>query len=86
MLTLGDTLFRTLSTSSTSIPMESPVENSLPPLSHNSKPQSLSALRKAHKERVVPELREEDLEESFVRGLFSLPFRLPSRVRDLLGL
>ncbi|KAF9466338.1 RF-1 domain-containing protein [Collybia nuda] len=27
-----------------------------------------SALKRAHKERVIPELREEDLEESFVRG------------------
>ncbi|KAF4614714.1 hypothetical protein D9613_003239 [Agrocybe pediades] len=31
-------------------------------------PRYYSALKKAHKERVVPELREEDLEESFVRG------------------
>lgn len=27
-----------------------------------------STLKKAYKERVIPELREEDLEESFVRG------------------
>ncbi|KAF8894702.1 RF-1 domain-containing protein [Infundibulicybe gibba] len=31
-------------------------------------PRNYSALKKAHKERKVPELREEDLEESFVRG------------------
>ncbi|KAJ7273559.1 RF-1 domain-containing protein [Mycena haematopus] len=29
-----------------------------------------SALKKAHKVRIVPELREEDLEEAFVRGSF----------------
>lgn len=28
-----------------------------------------SALKRAHKQRVIPELREEDLEESFVRGM-----------------
>ncbi|KAF8911154.1 RF-1 domain-containing protein, partial [Gymnopilus junonius] len=33
-----------------------------------SPPRHFSALKKAHKERVVPELREEDLEETFVRG------------------
>jgi len=27
-----------------------------------------SALKKAHQKRVVPELREEDIEEAFVRG------------------
>ncbi|TEB36217.1 hypothetical protein FA13DRAFT_1683545 [Coprinellus micaceus] len=31
-------------------------------------PMFYSALKRAHKERVVPELREEDLEEQFVRG------------------
>ncbi|KII89012.1 hypothetical protein PLICRDRAFT_108835 [Plicaturopsis crispa FD-325 SS-3] len=31
-------------------------------------PRYYSALKKAHKQRKVPELREEDLEESFVRG------------------
>ncbi|KAF9566255.1 hypothetical protein CPC08DRAFT_814834 [Agrocybe pediades] len=31
-------------------------------------PRYYSALKKAHKERAVPELREEDIEESFVRG------------------
>ncbi|OSC97616.1 hypothetical protein PYCCODRAFT_1440000 [Trametes coccinea BRFM310] len=31
-------------------------------------PRNYSQLKKAHKARVVPELREEDLEESFVRG------------------
>jgi hypothetical protein len=30
-----------------------------------------SALKKAHKLRVIPELREEDLEESFVRGMYN---------------
>ncbi len=32
-----------------------------------------SVLKNAHKERVIPELREEDLEETFVRGMSSLP-------------
>ncbi|KAF8968368.1 RF-1 domain-containing protein [Flammula alnicola] len=31
-------------------------------------PRNFPSLKKAHKERVIPELREEDLEESFVRG------------------
>ncbi|KAI0373301.1 hypothetical protein BV20DRAFT_989966 [Pilatotrama ljubarskyi] len=31
-------------------------------------PRYYSQLKKAHKERVVPELKEEDIEESFVRG------------------
>ncbi|PIL30526.1 hypothetical protein GSI_07226 [Ganoderma sinense ZZ0214-1] len=31
-------------------------------------PRYYSQLKKAHKERVIPELKEEDLEESFVRG------------------
>lgn len=34
----------------------------------SSVPRFYSQLKKAHKERVVPELKEEDLEESFVRG------------------
>ncbi|EKM83041.1 hypothetical protein AGABI1DRAFT_111562, partial [Agaricus bisporus var. burnettii JB137-S8] len=33
-----------------------------------SRPLNYSARKRAHQERVVPELREEDLEESFVRG------------------
>lgn len=32
-------------------------------------PRYYSALKKAHKDRVIPELREEDLEEAFVRGM-----------------
>ena len=32
-------------------------------------PRYYSALKKAHKDRVVPELLEEDLEEAFVRGM-----------------
>ena len=31
-------------------------------------PRYYSQLKKAHKERVIPELKEEDLEELFVRG------------------
>lgn len=31
-------------------------------------PRYFSQLKKAHKQRQVPELREDDLEESFVRG------------------
>ncbi|KAI0695434.1 RF-1 domain-containing protein [Cerioporus squamosus] len=38
------------------------------PESGPSVPRFYSQLKKAHKERVVPELKEEDLEESFVRG------------------
>ena len=30
-----------------------------------------SALKRVHKTRIIPELREEDLEESFVRGMSS---------------
>ena len=32
-------------------------------------PRFYSQLKKAHKQRVIPELKEEDLEESFVRGM-----------------
>ena len=32
-------------------------------------PRYYSALKKAHKDRPIPELREEDLEEAFVRGM-----------------
>ena len=32
-------------------------------------PRYYSALKKAHRDRVIPELREEDLEETFVRGM-----------------
>ncbi|RPD73477.1 hypothetical protein L226DRAFT_510257 [Lentinus tigrinus ALCF2SS1-7] len=38
------------------------------PESGPSVPRFYSQLKKAHKDRVVPELKEEDLEESFVRG------------------
>ena len=31
-------------------------------------PRYYSQLKKAHKERIVPELRKEDIKESFVRG------------------
>lgn len=31
-------------------------------------PRNFSALKRAHKDREIPELREEDIEESFVRG------------------
>ena len=37
-------------------------------VSNTSIPRYYSQLKKAHKERVVPELKEEDLEETFVRG------------------
>ncbi|KAJ3496459.1 hypothetical protein NMY22_g19808 [Coprinellus aureogranulatus] len=36
--------------------------------STSERPIFYSALKRAHKERIVPELREEDLEEQFVRG------------------
>ncbi|TDL27589.1 hypothetical protein BD410DRAFT_825206 [Rickenella mellea] len=36
-------------------------------------PRNYSALKRAHKERKLPTLREEDLEESFVRGMGSGP-------------
>lgn len=40
------------------------------PLSNHASPRRLnfSLLKRAHKDRVLPELREEDLEESYVRG------------------
>ncbi|KAF8188370.1 RF-1 domain-containing protein [Pholiota molesta] len=38
------------------------------PSTSTTPPRYFTSLRKAHKERVIPELREEDLEESFVRG------------------
>ncbi len=38
------------------------------PSSSPPRPLFYSSLKKAHQRRTVPELREEDLEESFVRG------------------
>ncbi|KAI0713441.1 RF-1 domain-containing protein [Earliella scabrosa] len=43
-------------------------DQSEPSVSPASIPRYYSQLKKAHKERVVPELREEDIEETFVRG------------------
>ncbi|KAF7338423.1 hypothetical protein MVEN_02068100 [Mycena venus] len=40
----------------------------VPAPARDSPPKFYSALKKAHKNRIVPELREEDLEEAFVRG------------------
>lgn len=38
--------------------------------SHNSEvPRYYSQLKKAHKQRVVPELKDDDIEEAFVRGM-----------------
>ena len=44
-----------------------PLDTSVP----QTPPRYYSALKKAHKDRVIPELREEDLEEAFVRGMSS---------------
>jgi len=44
------------------------VRNAVPPDVSSAPPRHYSALKKAHKNRVIPELREEDLTESFVRG------------------
>jgi len=68
LLTLDNGLFRPFSTSSAPTTSESHVKNASSSLAHTRKPQNLSALRKAHKERDIPALREDDLEESFVRG------------------
>lgn len=38
------------------------------PSAPSQRPPYYSALKKAHQNRTVPELREEDIEESFVRG------------------
>ncbi|KDR81829.1 hypothetical protein GALMADRAFT_221696 [Galerina marginata CBS 339.88] len=51
---------------------ENPLLGAVPPEAESTSsppPRFFSALKKAHKERVIPELREEDLEESFVRGM-----------------
>lgn len=45
-----------------------PSSNVSRPLSINQKHMNFNALKRAHTQRVVPELKEEDLEESFVRG------------------
>lgn len=45
--------------------------NAIQPVDSSSSSRSslhFSALKKAHKQRVIPELREEDLDETFVRG------------------
>ena len=44
-----------------------------------------SALKKAHRQRVIPELREEDLEESFVRGTGHLEIHLAPFIIPLLN-
>ncbi|KIM49452.1 hypothetical protein M413DRAFT_59344 [Hebeloma cylindrosporum] len=46
-----------------------PVDETCTTPSVGTPPRYFTALKKAHKERIVPELREEDLEESFVRGV-----------------
>ena len=54
-------------------------DQSEPSVSPASIPRYYSQLKKAHKERVVPELREEDIEETFVRGAGSfvlVPYHL----------
>ncbi|KAF8810145.1 hypothetical protein BYT27DRAFT_6504095 [Phlegmacium glaucopus] len=45
-----------------------PLDTIPSPSSPQTPPRYYSALKKAHKTRVIPELREEDLEEAFVRG------------------
>ncbi|KAF9476325.1 hypothetical protein BDN70DRAFT_178493 [Pholiota conissans] len=50
------------------VPLDAaPVEAFSAP-SNSAPPRYFSSLKKAHQERVIPELREEDLEEQFVRG------------------
>lgn len=48
-------------------------------------PRNFSALKKAHKQREIPELREEDLEESFVRGESHLCPKFHAECRFRLG-
>ncbi|KAF7322851.1 Peptide chain release factor C12orf65 like mitochondrial [Mycena chlorophos] len=49
-------------------PSEKASEPPAPALDNKSPRLSYSALKVAHKNRVLPELKEEDIEESFVRG------------------
>lgn len=51
---------------STSLLDAAPLDTASPP---QTPPRYYSALKKAHKDRIIPELREEDLEETFVRGM-----------------
>ncbi|KAG2020782.1 peptide chain release factor 1 [Coprinopsis cinerea AmutBmut pab1-1] len=56
-----------------SLPGAANASNAAPAEEHPSSPpstkrMSYSALKRAHTQRIVPELKEEDLEESFVRG------------------
>jgi len=52
------------------LPSENNTMSSQPPQSNPSptKRMNFSALKVAHKQRTIPEVREEDIEESFVRG------------------
>ena len=56
----------------------------VPNESKPSVPRYYSQLKKAHKERVIPELMEEDIEESFVRGAGSSVFAVPYALLMLL--
>ncbi|KAF7295061.1 C-CAP/cofactor C-like domain-containing protein [Mycena indigotica] len=44
-----------------------------------------SAMKVAHRNRILPELREEDLEESFVRGRFSQLVKTPFFILSVIG-
>ncbi|KAF5386784.1 hypothetical protein D9615_001874 [Tricholomella constricta] len=52
----------------TSVTDVAPHNDSFASFSPSHLPMNFSRLKKAHKQRVLPELKEEDLEESFVRG------------------
>ena len=50
-------------------------------------PRFFSQLKKAHKGRIIPELKEEDLEESFVRGAgYSVSVSYVLLMRIILGI
>ena len=62
-------------------PAPEPIATQTPP----AVPRYYSQLKKAHKERVVPELKEEDLEEKFVRGTFYHPEWKSALVADVIA-
>ena len=69
-------------TSSCEADSEPGIDPAVPPPNPNRK-LNYSQLKRAHANRVIPELKESDLEESFIRGRFPLQNNtLPSHYQD----
>ncbi|KAG5647133.1 hypothetical protein DXG03_001088 [Asterophora parasitica] len=71
----------------TSVTDVAPHNDSFASFSPSHLPMNFSQLKKAHRSRVLPELREEDLEESFVRGTSLLSNTMhPVLIRGSIGI